>query len=49
MQKLKTFDVSTVSEAALKKVRNKYLSQENFNFAYIFNKSQPAGNLCKWI
>jgi len=39
LNKLKTFDVATVSEAKLKKVRNEYLSQENFNPNYIAVKS----------
>jgi len=49
LQSLKTFDVSKVTEGTLKKVRNGYISKQDFNPDFIGKKSVPAGALCRWV
>jgi hypothetical protein len=41
-------DVTNISEAVLKKVREKYFKREGFVPDQVSNKSVPAGKLCGW-
>jgi dynein heavy chain 1 len=46
---LKTFDVSTVKESLIQKIRKEYLSKPDFNQAAVSRLSVPAGAMCTWI
>lgn len=49
LESLKNFDVSTVKESKLKKIRNEYLSKPEFTYDYVKTKSSAAAGLCMWI
>lgn len=49
LTKLKEFDVSTVSEKLIQKIRKDYLSKAEFNPAAVTRLSVPAGMMCTWV
>jgi dynein heavy chain len=46
---LKTFDVATVKEGLIKKVRNDYISKPEFKPEAMAKLSVPAGAMCTWV
>lgn len=48
IKRVQSFDVTTMSEAALKKVRDKYFKKSDFQPEFVSGKSVPAGKLCAW-
>ena len=46
---LKEFDVSTVKESLIQKIRKDYLAKPEFNIAAVTKISTPAGCMCTWI
>lgn len=46
---LKEFDVSTVKESLIQKIRKEYLSKPEFTPATVTKLSTPAGSMCTWI
>ena len=49
LKALKEFDVKTLKEATIAKVRKDYLSRSDFNIAAMSKISVPAGSLCTWV
>ena len=49
LKTLKEFDVSTVKESVINKVRKEYLSKPDFNPTTVTRLSESAGALCTWI
>ena len=49
LKSLKEFDVSTVKESVIQKIRKEYLSKPDFNPATVTRLSVPAGAMCTWI
>ena len=49
LKTLKEFDVSTVKESVINKVRKEYLSKPDFNPTTVYRLSESAGALCTWI
>ena len=49
LKALKEFDVSTVKESLIKKVRNDYISKPEFKPEAMERLSVPAGNMCTWV
>lgn len=49
LKSLKEFDVSTVKETTITKIRKDYLSRPEFNPAAMAKLSVPAGQLCTWV
>lgn len=48
IKKVLSFDVTTMSEVLLKKVRDKWFKMPEFNPKDVKSKSSPAGALCEW-
>lgn len=48
IKRVLSFDVTTMSEALLKKVRDKWFKMPEFNAKEVSKKSKPAGALCEW-
>lgn len=48
IKRVLNFDVTTMSEALLKKVRDKWFKMPEFNPKIVTQKSKPAGALCEW-
>lgn len=46
---LKTFDVKTIKESTIAKVRKEYLSNSEFSPDAMTRISVPAGFLCTWV
>lgn len=49
LKTLQTYDVTKTSEGVLKKLRDKYIKQANFNPKDVRVKSEAAANLCEWV
>ena len=49
LNKLKTFDVGSVPEKLLNKVRKDYLSQKSFNIEEVGKKSMAAMSIAMWL
>jgi dynein heavy chain len=49
LKNLKEFDVSTVKESLIKKVRNEYIAKPEFKPEAMAKLSVPAGSLCTWV
>ena len=49
LKSLKEFDISTVSEKLINRVRKDYLSKPEFSIAAMTKISQPAGSMCTWV
>jgi len=45
---LKNFDIKTLKESTIAKVRKDYLKKPMFNIADMSKVSVPAGHLCAW-
>lgn len=48
IKRVQSFDVTSMSEALLKKVRENYFKKPDFNPEIVSGKSVPAGKLCSW-
>lgn len=48
IKRVQSFDVTCMSEALLKKVREGYFKKADFNPEIVTGKSVPAGKLCGW-
>jgi len=48
VKRVLNFDVTTMSEGLLKKVRDKWFKMPAFNAKIVATKSKPAGSLCEW-
>ena len=48
IKRVQTFDVTSMSEKLLKKVRDDYFKKPDFNPEIVKGKSVPAGKLCSW-
>jgi dynein heavy chain len=49
LEKLKTYDKDNIKEKIIKKIRKKYLPEENFTAEKAANASTAAAGLCKWV
>jgi len=49
LKALKEFDVSTIKESLINKVRKDYLSKGEFEPKKMANLSVPAGAMCTWV
>lgn len=49
LKALKEFDVSTIKESLINKVRKDYLSKAEFEPKKMANLSVPAGAMCTWV
>jgi hypothetical protein len=48
IKRVQAFDVTAMSEALLKKVRDGYFKKPDFSPDIVTGKSAPAGKLCSW-
>jgi len=48
LKRVQVFDVNSMSETLLKKVRETYFKKSDFNPEFVKGKSQAASKLCSW-
>lgn len=48
MTEVRNFDVNTIKESTIKKVRETYFKKPEYNPKEVSSKSVPAGKLCEW-
>lgn len=48
IKRVQTFDVTSMSEPLLKRVREKWFALPDYKPEFVSTKSQPAGKLCAW-
>ena len=49
LKSLKEFDVSTIKESLITKIRKEYLAKPEFNVKDMTRLSQPCGAMCTWV
>lgn len=48
INEVRNFDVNTIKESTIKRVRDTYFKKPEYNPKEISSKSVPAGKLCEW-